>query len=270
MRSIWKGILSFGLVTIPVDLCPSVRKKTISFNQLHKADYSRIRYKKVADGGGEEVSSENIVRGFEVTPGNYVVISDEDLAAIEPKSSRNIEIKEFVHMEQIDSRYFDASYYLVPQIQTAKAYALLLESMRQAGVVGIAKLVLRSKEYLAAVRPTDGIFTLSTLLFHDEVIETEELAASVPDVVTLPEKELAMARQLIDSLTEDFVPEKYNNEYYEQVMALIDRKAASQQVAGQSRAPGKVLDIMAALEASLAANKRKVTSKAKRKKASGD
>ncbi len=270
MRSIWRGILSFGLVTIPVDLCSAVRKKTVSFNQLHKADYSRIRYKKVAGDGGEEVAAGDIVRGYEVSPGNYVVITDNDLAAIEPKASRNIEIKEFVRMEQIDSRYFDSSYYLVAQPETAKAYALLLEGMKQAGVVGIARLVLRSKEYLAAIRPTHGVFTLSTLLFHDEVIDTKEVSIGIPDVAGLPVKELAMARQLIDSLTEEFVPEKYHNDYYDQVMSLIDSKAATP-VTGQPKATGKVLDIMAALEASLAAYKKpKDASKAKRKKVSGD
>lgn len=268
MLTQWKGMLSFGLVYIPVSLASSVRKKTISFNQLRRGDYSSIHYKKVASDGAE-VAAADIIRGYEVSPGSYVVVTDEDLSALEPKSSRIIDIKEFVRLEQIDPRYFDASYYLVPEPGTAKAYALLLESMRQAGVVGIARFVLRNKEYLAAIRPTDGAFTLSTLLFHDEVIDPrEEMVHLLAGHTELSEKEVATARQLIASLTEEFNPRKYSNEYYEQVMALIDAKTATQQVSGQAQALANVLDLMAALEASVSKFKKKAT-KPQRKKASG-
>lgn len=266
MRSIWKGILSFGLVNVPVTLVNATRSKSISFNQLRKSDYSRIRYKKVAHDG-EEVPQSEIVKGYEVGPDRYVVISEDDFQTITPKASRIIEISDFVKLDEIDPRYYDSSYYLVPDQGANKAYALLLEGMKQSNVVGIAKFVLRSKEYLAAIRPADGLITLSTMLFADEVVKPSELETYLPYNIELSEKELGMAKTLIDTLITKFEPEKYENEYHKQVIALINSKAEGEQItpaAPESQA-GKVVDLMAALEASLNALKKppKKTKKSK-------
>ncbi|CQR73284.1 non-homologous end joining protein Ku [Sporomusa ovata] len=263
MRPIWKGMLSFGLVNVPVALYNATRKKTISFNQLRKTDYSRISYKKVGNDG-QEVQQHEIVKGYEISPDRYVVLDEYELDAITPVASRVIEINDFVRLEQIDPRHYDASYYLVPETGAQKAYALLLQSMAEANVVGVAKFVLRSKEYLAAIRPAEGALTLSTMLFADEIVKPTELETYLPGDVKLTDKELNMARQLINSLVTEFEPEKYENEYYKSVMGLIDSKAETT-VGGKELIGGKVIDIMAAIEASIAAIKEKEKPKKKRK-----
>jgi DNA end-binding protein Ku len=213
MRPIWKGMLSFGLINVPVALYGATKKKTISFNQLRKSDYSRISYKKVG-ADGQEVQQSELVKGYEVSPDRYVVLDDYELDAITPAASRVIEINDFVKLDQIDPRHYDSSYYLVPESGAQKAYALLLQSMSEANVVGVAKFVLRSKEYLAAIRPAEGALTLSTMLFADEIVKSAELETYLPGDVKLTDKELNMARQLINSLVTEFEPEKYENEYY--------------------------------------------------------
>ena len=187
------------------------------------------------------------------------MIEDQDLEAITPAASRVISIEDFVRLDQIDPRHYDTAYYLVPETGAGKAYALLLQAMGEANVVGIAKFVLRSKEYLAAIRPAEGALTLSTMLFADEIVPTAALAAYLPGDVHLADKELNMARQLINSLVTDFEPDKYQNEYHKSVMSLVDAKAKSAQInATPSEPAGKVIDIMAALEASIQAiNKQK-------------
>jgi DNA end-binding protein Ku len=257
-------MLSFGLVNVPVVLYPATKKKTISFNQLNKSDYSRISYKKVG-ADGAEVQASNIIKGYQITPDRYVVIDEQELEAITPTASRVISIEDFVRLDQIDPRHYDASYYLVPETGAAKAYALLLQSMGEANVVGIAKFVLRSKEYLAAIRPAEGALTLSTMLFADEIVPVSDLAAYLPGDVQLSDKELNMARQLINSLVTDFEPRKYENEYYKAVMQLIDAKAESAHVGSKPIEPGgKVIDIMAALEASIQAIKKQEKPKKKK------
>ncbi len=264
MLPIWKGMLSFGLVNVPVALYSATKKKTISFNQLRKDDYSRISYKKVGNDG-QEVQQQDIIKGYEISPDRYVVISEQEIDSITPQASRVISIEDFVRLEQIDPRHYDASYYLVPETGAGKAYALLLQSMSEAGVVGIAKFVLRSKEYLAAIRPTEGALTLSTMLFADEIVPVTELETYLPTDVKLSDKELNMARQLIASLITDFNPRQYENQYYKEVMQLIDAKAESAQVGKQLEPSGKVIDIMAALEASISAIKEQEKPKKKRK-----
>jgi len=265
MRPIWKGMLSFGLINVPVALYGATKKKTISFNQLRKSDYSRISYKKVG-ADGQEVQQSELVKGYEVSPDRYVVLDDYELDAITPAASRVIEINDFVKLDQIDPRHYDSSYYLVPESGAQKAYALLLQSMSEANVVGVAKFVLRSKEYLAAIRPAEGALTLSTMLFADEIVKSAELETYLPGDVKLTDKELNMARQLINSLVTEFEPEKYENEYYKSVMQLIDSKSETAQVGSKQLDPnGKVIDIMAAIEASIAAIKEKEKPKKKRK-----
>lgn len=249
MGPIWKGMLSFGLVNVPVGLFSATRKKTINFNQLRKSDGSRINHKKVAARDGQEVPKEEIVKGYEINKGQYVVITEDDLASIAPKASRVIEIADFVRAEQIDPRHYDSSYYLVPSEGAGKAYTLLLKSMAEENVVGIARFVLRSKEYLAAIRPADGAFILSTMLFADEIVPVREFSTPPVD---LTDKEINMARMLIQSQITDFKPGTYENQYHKQVLELIDKKAAEQMITTPAqKESGKVVDLMAALEASI-------------------
>lgn len=267
MKTHWKGMLSFGLVNIPVSLFSATRKKNISFNQLRKSDYSRVRYKKVAGNDGEEVHQSEIVKGYEVSPDNYVIVEDAELAGIAPEASRIISINEFVRAEEIDTRHFDASYYLAPtESGLGKAYALLLEAMSKAGVVGIAKFVLRSREYLAAIRPIGNALVLTTMLFADEIISTKELEELLPGEIDLPKKEVDIASQLINSLIVEFDPVKYENQYYKQMMQIIKKKAASNVVHEPVNNSGMVVDLMAALEASLAQMKQIEKPKKKTKK----
>lgn len=265
MKTVWRGMISFGMVNIPVSLYNATRKKSISFKQLRQSDYSRISYKKVANDG-EEVSQVEIAKGYEIAPDRYVVISDTELEAITPKASRVIDIQDFVKLRQIDPRHYDSSYYLAPEPGAGKAYALLLEALKQSDAVGIARFVLRSKEYLAAIRPVGEALTLSTMLFADEIIPASELAEQLPEVQP-SEKELAMAKLLIESQLTEFEPEKYKNEYHAAVMALIDGKAEQEAVISKPAAQGMpAIDIMAAIEASLAALKKEKTKpKAKKK-----
>jgi len=261
MKSMWKGLLSFGLVNVPVTMIKATRSKTISFNQLRKSDYSRIQYKKVA-GDGAEVPASEIVKGYKLSEDRYVVISDSDLETISPKASRVIEISDFVKLEEIDNRYYDSSYYLVPDQGASKAYALLLRGMNDANVIGIAKFVLRNKEYLAAIRPTDNVITLSTMLFADEIVSTKELENDLPSNVELSDKELSMAKTLIDTLITKFDPEKYQNEYHKQVLDMIDKKAGSEQTVVKSTDTSPYFaGLMDALEASMAAIKKTETKK---------
>lgn len=250
-------MLSFGLVNVPVALFPATRKQSISFNQLRKSDYSRVRYKKVGSDG-VEVGATDIVKGYEVSPGCYVVISDDELDAMAPRASRIIDISDFVRLDQIDPRHYDSSFYLVPEQGGEKAYSLLLEGMRDAGVVGVARIVKHQKEYLAAVRPTDQALTLSTMLFANEMIDVNELANYLPKNVSVSDKERNMTRALIAALVTDFKPEQYKDEYHDQVMALINRKAEGEQISVTPPGNGAVvLDLMAALEASMASIKEK-------------
>jgi DNA end-binding protein Ku len=256
MRPVWKGMLSFGLVNVPVTLYKATRSKTISFNQLRKSDFSRIQYKKVA-GDGAEVPASEIVKGFKLSEDRYVIISEDDLESISPKASRQIEISDFVKLDEIDTRFYDNSYYLVPDQGAGKAYALLLQGMTEANVVGVAKFALRNKEYLAAIRPTDQVITLSTMLFADEVVPVKELENYLPSNTELPDKELNMARTLIDSLITKFDATKYENEYHKQVMAMIDTKAGNEEIVVKpADTSPHFADLMSALEASMATIKK--------------
>jgi DNA end-binding protein Ku len=256
-RAIWSGSISFGLVNIPVKLYSAVSRKSVHFNQLDASTGSRVKQKRVSAETGEEVPWEQIVKGYELPGGSYVVITEEELAALDPKAVRTIEIQEFVEQADIDPIFYDAAYYLAPDA-AAKPYALLARAMEEEGKVGIAKFVLRTKQYLAAVRPQDGRLLLSTMVYADEINDPAE----VPELVELAEvdvstKELAMARQLIETLAADFEPERFHDTYRQAVLELVDRKAEGEDVvvpaAGEE--PVKVVDLMAALEASVAAAK---------------
>ena len=263
-RSIWRGAISFGLVNVPVKLYSAVSKKSVRFNQLHATDHARINMKRVCSVEGEEVPFDQIVKGYEISPDNYVVIEPQELDALDPKATRSIEIEDFVDLDQIDPLYFERPYYLVPDKGGAKAYALLLEAMKDSRKVGIARLVLRTKQYLAAIRPLGDALVLETLLYPDEVTLPDEIEGLPRDDVEIQDRELKIARQLIESLSTEFEPENYRDEYRERVLELIEQKAEGKQIVTQpaTEEPTKVVDLMAALEASLAQAKEAKADKA--------
>jgi DNA end-binding protein Ku len=253
-RAIWSGAISFGLVNVPVKLFTAVQPKDVRFNQLEASTGARIKQRRVSAVTGEEVPFEEIVKGYEIGPDRYVVITPEELEALDPKATRAIDIEDFVDLDQIDPIFFERPYYLVPETGGTKAYALLRDAMRETNKVGIARLVLRTKQYLAAIRPLGDALVLETMLYADEVVEQDELDGLPREEIEVSEREMKIARQLIDSLTTDFEPDKYTDSYREQVLALIEAKAEGQEVVTQPaepEEPGQVVDLMSALEASL-------------------
>jgi len=269
-RAIWSGAISFGLVNIPVKLYSAVSKKTVRFHQLDGKTGSRISQKRVNPQTGEEIPYEQLVKGYELSPERYVVVTPEELEAIEPKKTRTIDIEDFVDIEDIDPIYYDHPYYLAPGTGAAKSYALLLQAMEDSGKVGIARVVIRSKENLVALRPRGEVITMETLLFGDEVVDPGAID-DLPDSneVKASKREVDMARQLIDSLAADFDPSKYRDEYRDAVLEMIERKADGQEIAVQpaEEEPAAVPDLMAALEASIAGSKRQGGSRPKLKEA---
>ena len=249
--TIWGGSISFGLVSVPVKLTPATRSKDVSFNQLEAESGARIRLRRVSEQTGEEVPMDQIVKGYEISKGRYVVVEKDELDAIAPKATRNIEIEDFVDLDEIDPIYFVSPYYVLPDKSAAKPYRLLLEAMQELRKVAIGRVVMRGKEHLVAIRPMGDLLCVETMRYADEVIPIEEIGGA-PEA-DLTEKELAMARQLVESLAEGFDADKYENEYREQLMGLIEAKAAGEEVVAEPEAeePAKVLDLMAALEASL-------------------
>src|ERR1700712_609907 len=211
-RAIWSGAISFGLVNVPVELYSATSPKSVRFHQLSRDTGARIKQKRVDPSTGEEVAFEEIVKGYEITPDRYVVIEPEELEALDPKATRTIDIEEFVEITEIDPIFYDHNYYLAPTAGGAKAYRLLLDAMREAGKVGIGRVVIRSKQQLCALRPTDDVLTLTTMLFGDEVLSPDRL--DVLDEIGQAEatqRELTMAQQLIDSLSADFEPGKFKD-----------------------------------------------------------
>jgi DNA end-binding protein Ku len=255
-RPIWSGAISFGLVNVPVKVFSATSSKDVRFHQLDGKSKSRIKQKRVSVATGEEVPYEDLIKAYEIAPDNYVTITPEELEALDPKASKTIDIEDFVDLDQIDPVYYERPYYLVPDKGGQKAYALLRNAMRETNKVGIARVVLRTKQYLAAIRPLDDALVMETMLFADEVNPLDELDLPGPDV-DVTEREEKMARSLIDSLTTDFEPSKYRDEYRERVLQLIEQKASGQEIVVEDAAEEapRVVDLMAALEASLAAVK---------------
>jgi DNA end-binding protein Ku len=254
-RAIWTGAISFGLVNVPVKLYAATSPKTVRFHQLSAKTGGRIRQKRVDSTTGDEVPFEDIVKGYEITPDRYVVITPEELETLDPKVTKTVDVEDFVDLAEIDPIYFDHSYYVAPATGGAKAYRLLRDAMRDAGKVALCRIVLRSKQQLCALRPNGEVLTLSTMLFGDEVLAPDLLDEldSVSETEA-SERELAMARQLIDSLSSEFEPSKYRDEYRDRVLALIERKAGGEEIAAPpTEEPQPAPDLMAALEASLAA-----------------
>ena len=257
-RAIWSGSISFGLVNIPVKLYSAISEKNVRFNQLDRRNGARIKQMRVNAETGEEVPWDEIVKGYEVTKGNYVLVSDDDLAAFTPEVTHTLDLECFVDLDEIDPIFFDGAYHVAPE-KAAKPYALLVRAMEASNKVAIAKFVMRSKQYLAALRPKDGSLVLSMMVYADEINPVEEIGEfdEVSKVEVQP-KELAMANQLIESLSEPFDPEMFHDTYREQVLDLIDKKASGQEIVAEiTPAPSadKVIDLMAALEASVAAAK---------------
>ncbi len=255
-RAIWSGAISFGLVNVPVKLYTATSPKTVRFNQLSSKTGARIRQKRVDPTTDEEVPYEEIVKGYEITPDRFVTITNEELEALDPKATRTVDIEEFVDLSDIDPIYYDHNYYLAPTAGGAKAYRLLLDAMREAGKVGIGKVVLRSKQQLCALRPTGDVLALTTMLWGDEVLSPDRLdEIGEIEEAQATDRELKMAEQLIDSLSAEFEPTKFHDEYREQVLALIEAKANGEEIAVQPQVeePAAAPDLMAALEASLAA-----------------
>lgn len=265
-RSMWKGAISFGLVTIPVSVFPATEEKSLKFNQIHEPDGGRIRYKRVCSIDGEEVPFEEIVKGYEVDKDQYVLLTDEDFDAVPVESSRAIDIQQFVDLEEIDPILYKKSYYLVPEETGAKAYALLRKAMSKDGKVGIAKVSFRDKEHLAALRFVDKVFVLETMYWPDEIREAE--FEGLDQDAKVREQEVEMARTLIENLTDPWDPGQYTDAYREALLQLVERKIAGEEIEVIEEAPtAKVVDLMEALRASVEAAKQKETVASGKKKA---
>jgi DNA end-binding protein Ku len=253
-RSMWTGAISFGLVTVPVKLYSAVQRKSVRFHQLSGKTGVRIQQKRVDPTTGDEVSYEDIVKGYEIAPDQYVLIEPAELEALDPKKTKTIEISDFVGLDEIDPIYYDHPYYLAPAAGGAKPYKLLHEAMVETRRVAIAKVVIRQKENLVAIRPMEGgVLGMSTMIFADEVVPADRID-DLPDDVETKKAEVDMAKMLVDSLASDFEPEKYADTYREEVLALIERKAEGKEVAVQPAREEEskpVPDLMAALKASL-------------------
>jgi DNA end-binding protein Ku len=252
--AIWSGTVGFGLVSVPVKLVSATKSKDVRFNQLEQGTGARIRYRKVSDATGEEVANDDIVKGFEVSPGQYVVVGDDEVKSLAPKASRTIEIEDFVDLDQIDPVFFEQPYYLVPDKQGLKPYRLLVEAMTELQKVAVGRIIMRSKESLVAIRPVDGALCVETMRYVDEVLPPAEVLPEDAETAEPTARELEMAKQLVDALASDFEPEKYHDAYREQLMSLIERKAAGEEIVAEPQVEeqGRVVDLMAALEQSLA------------------
>ena len=271
-RAIWKGSLSFGLVNVPIGVYAATQDKSIHFNQFEKGTSDRIRYKKVNERTGQEVESGDVVKGFDLGGGEYVMLTDDELAAAEPERSRQIEITDFVDLDDIDPVYYRTTYYLAPEGKGSdKPYALLRKAMRESRKVGIATMVMRNKEYLVAVRPEGDVLALETMFFADEVRSPSEELPSIPDDADLTEREVSMAHVLIGTMESEWDPERFHDTHRQKVEALIEEKSQGKTIAKPKLAPlPKVVDLMEALQASIRATEsgeKKPAAKASRAKA---
>jgi DNA end-binding protein Ku len=268
MKTMWKGAISFGLVSIPVRVYTATDEKTLRFNQLHEKDHGRIRYKRVCAKDGEEVPYDEIVKGYEYEKDHYVVLSDDELDSVPVESSRAIDIEQFVDISEIDPVYFKKSYYLAPEETGVKAYSLLREALREGGKVGIAKVSFRDKEHLAAIRLMDDVVVLDTMYWPDEIrpAEFEELDK---DVKVRPQ-EVQMAESLIDNLTDEWDPTRYRDEYREALLEIVEKKVAGEEIEiVEAPEETKVVDLMEALKQSVESTKKEAGAKTSGRKAAG-
>ncbi len=253
-RTIWKGALSFGLVNVPVGLYPATQDKAIHFNQLEEGTSDRIRYKKVNERTGREVEAGRIVKGYDLGGGQYVILSDDELAAAEPERSRLVEITDFVDLDEIDPVYFRSTYYLAPEGEAgAKAYALLRQAMKDSNKVAIGTLVMRNKEYPVAIRPDDKVLKLETMYFSDEIRSPDKDLPALPDASEISEREVSMAKLLLESMEAEWDPQRYHDTHRQRVEALVEAKRQGEEiVVGSTEVPTtKVVDLMDVLSASI-------------------
>jgi DNA end-binding protein Ku len=255
-HSIWSGAINFGLVTIPVKLFTAVRTDELSFNMLHGKDQGRIKYERVCSVDGKPVPWDEIVKGYEYEKGQYVIITDEDFKAVNPVATQSVDILEFVDLDQINPMFFDKPYYLEPSKQGKHAYALLREALSQANKVAIARVVIRTKEYIAAVKPIGEALVLELMHWASEIVETSSL--DLPGNEALPEAEMKMAKMLIDTMSvEAFEPEKFTNRYHDELLAMIDARAQGKELPKAKKVGprAKVVNLMDVLAQSLEESK---------------
>ena len=256
-RPVWSGTISFGLVAIPVKLYNAVRRQSVSFNQLDDRNMARIRYRKVNGETGEEVGDDHIVKAYEISKGRYVIVDPDELEPFMPAATRTIDLEEFVDLAEIDPVYFDSSYYVAPDANP-KPYALLARAMEESGKVAIGRMVMRNKQYTAAIRAQEGRLVMSTLAYADEIVPADSIDELVDlDGVDVSKREVQMAEALVESLAGAFEPDKFHDDYREQVLGLIEKKAAGEEfeVPEPATEKPKIVDLMAALEASVEAAK---------------
>jgi DNA end-binding protein Ku len=257
-HAIWSGSINFGLVTIPVKLFTAVRTDDLSFNMLHAKDEGRIKYERICSIDGQPVPWDEIVKGYEYEKGEYVILTDEDFKQVNPEATQSVDILEFVELDKINPMFFDKPYYLEPTKQGRHAYALLREALANSNRVAIARVVIRTKEYIAAVKPIDHALVLELMHWADEIVATSTL--DLPEREKLPEKEMKMAEMLIDTMSvDDFEPEKFKNTYHDELLAMIDARAAGKELPKAKKAPAraKVVNLMDVLEQSLAESKKR-------------
>ncbi|MBV8725357.1 MAG: Ku protein [Candidatus Eremiobacteraeota bacterium] len=257
-HAIWSGAINFGLVTIPVKLFTAVKTDDLSFNMLHAKDEGRIRYERICSVDGKPVPWDEIVKGYEYEKGQYVILTDEDFAKVNPEATQSVDILEFVELEKINPMFFDKPYYLEPTKQGRHAYALLREALENTNRVAIARVVIRTKEYIAAVKPINGALVLELMHWANEIVETDSI--DLPGREKLPEKEMKMARMLIDTMSADeFEPEKFTNKYHDELLTMIDARAEGKELPTPKKAPAraKVVNLMDVLAQSLEESKKR-------------
>ena len=269
-RAIWKGSISFGLVNIPIALYPATRREELKFRLLRKSDLSPVNYKRVAQKDGKEVSWDQIVKGYEYEKGKYVVLKDEDFERVDLEATQTVDIQDFVDQQEIDPMFFYKPYYLEPQKGGHKAYALLRDALKDSGKVGIAKVVIKTRQYLAGVKPEDGALVLELMHFADELADPEKL--HVPKKTEVGKRERNMAKSLIDSMSSKWNPEKYKDDYREALMEVIEEKVEAggkeiEEKPKKAPKPTKVIDLVSVLQKSLdqTGAKKKATAKSHRK-----
>ena len=269
-RAIWKGSISFGLVNIPIALYPATRREELKFRLLRKTDLSPVSYKRVAEKDGKEVSWDQIVKGYEYEKGKYVVLREEDFQRVDLEATQTVDIQDFVDLKEIDPMFFYKPYYLEPQKGGDKAYALLRDALKDTNKVGVAKVVIKTRQYLAGVKPEDSALVLELMHFADELADPEKL--HVPKKLEVGKREMDMAKSLIGSMTSKWQPEKYKDDYRQALMDVIEEKveAGGKEIEEKPRKapkPTKVIDLVSVLQKSLehTGGKKKATAKSRRK-----
>jgi DNA end-binding protein Ku len=253
-RAIWKGAVSFGMVSIPIKLYTATDEKDVSFNLLHKKDGERIKQQRYCPADDAVIEWNDVARGYEIAPDQYVIMEPEDFEKVPVDTTHTIEITDFVPSEQIDPIYYQKTYYLEPEKIGGKPFALLREVLKDSKLVALAKVTLRQKEQLCTLRAYNNTISLETMFYADEIRATDDL--DMPEDATLGEKELKMAKSLVDMLTGDFAPEKYHDNYRAALLELIERKSEGQEITRPAPVAGKVTDLMEALRASVEAARR--------------